>query len=300
MRTEDFEVSHRVSSPAPYRDYRLCARAENDYGASEWTFIGPSVLTLPAAPSAPSFELGESEIETESYGGQEVTRLVWSVAGSDGIPQDSDQYKVKVFRSNERSIPRGQTQNACEDPTATDFGGVVIGGTPTKATTNDGIEIEVLGADLVTKALTPDEYYIYACVRADPDEIPDNGDHGAWSVSSPQKFVAGQDGLVGGDVLNLQASMQENSGTANVKATWTWAEQSDADGYQVQYAEGRSDVRNHDPDPTVSKDKTEYSLTKSAGTTVALRVRYNRTISGTRLYSPWSHTVSVLLARITQ
>ena len=49
--------------------------------------------------------------------------------------------------------------------------------------------------------------------------------------------------------------------------------------------------------PTVSKDKTEYSLTKSAGTTVALRVRYNRTISGTRLYSLWSGTESVILAR---
>ena len=95
VRTENFEVSHRVSSPAPYRDYRLCARAENDYGASEWAFIGESVRTLPAAPSAPSYELGESEIETESYGGQEVTRLVWSVAGSDGTPQDRKRYDVK-------------------------------------------------------------------------------------------------------------------------------------------------------------------------------------------------------------
>ena len=246
------------------------------------------------------FELGESEIETESYGGQEVTRLVWSVAGSDGIPQDSDQYNAKVFRSNERSIPRGQTQNACETP-ATDFGGTVIGGTPTKATTNDGIEIEVsaevsasAGADLVNKTLTPDEYYIYACVRADPDS---NGtdDHGAWSISTPQKFVAGQNGL---EASTLATPTLLNSGTANnVKATWTWGQQSDADGYQVQYAEGRSTVRNHDPTATVSKDKTEYALTKSAGTTVALRVRYNRTISGTRLYSPWSDTESVILAR---
>ena len=77
----------------------------------------------------------------------------------------------------------------------------------------------------------------------------------------------------------MQAPTQEDSGTANVKATWTWNQQSDADGYQVQYAEGRSDVRNHDPTATVSKDKMEYSLTKSAGTTVAVRVRYNRTIS---------------------
>ena len=287
VRTDDFEVSHRVRSPDPYRDYRLCARAENDYGASEWTFIGESVPTLPAAPSVPSYEPDESEIETEIYGGQKVTRLVWSVAGSDGTPQDRELYAVTVFRSNERSIPRGQTQNACETPTDTDFGGTVIGGTPTKANTNDGIEIEVAAANLVSSALTPDEYYVYACVRADPTET--TGDEGGWSVSRPQMFVAGQTGLGKPD-----SPVTDITTAGQVK--WTWSRANDADGYQVQYAVDRDVVRNHDPTADVSQVASgatpEYIVKKPAGTTVALRVRYHQTVGGTRLYSPWSDDVN--------
>ena len=60
--------------------------------------------------------------------------------------------------------------------------------------------------------------------------------------------MAGQAGL-GAPSWASDPVQQENSGTAaNVKATWDWDPKSDADGYQVQYAEGRSDVRNHDPD----------------------------------------------------
>ena len=194
VRTDDFPVSHRVSDPAPYRNYQLCARAENDYGASEWAFIGAAVPTRPSAPGKPSYESGESEVEKEDYGGQKVMRLVWSVAGSDGTPQDSTQYDFKYFGSYERSVSTNRVQATCEDPSELGTATLTSGGNPatSRTNTNNGIEVEVEGT-ILDATVGPDEYYIYACVRADPDSN-ENEDHGAWSISTPQKFVAGQSG----------------------------------------------------------------------------------------------------------
>ena len=74
-----------LASPAPYSNYQLCARAENDYGASEWAFIGEAVKTRPSAPGAPEHLPAESDIVEEAYGGHKVTRLVWSAAKVTGL-----------------------------------------------------------------------------------------------------------------------------------------------------------------------------------------------------------------------
>ena len=153
---DDFPTSYRHSSPDPYAHYALCIQAENDTGASDWAFVGGNVETRPAAPSAPSYESGESEVETEAYGGQKVTRLVWSVAQSAGTPQDGVKYEFKVFYSNERSVGN-QVQNACEDIST--FGGTTVG-TATGTNTNSGVEMEVSGTaanPLIGSALMPDE-----------------------------------------------------------------------------------------------------------------------------------------------
>ena len=275
---EDFLVSHRESDPDPYAHFQLCIRAENDYGITDWKFVGgeTAAVTRPAAPSAPRYVSAESEVVEEAYGGDLVTRLVWSVAGGNGTPRDHEKYDVTVFRSNERRVPRELVQSACETPTGSDFTGTVFEATTTNTTS--GIELEVASATLASRALAPDEYYIYACVRANPDATSD--DEGLWTISSPQKFVAGQAGL---NALTA-TPVTDTAG----QVTWTWDAATDADGYQVQYAVGRTDVRNHDPTANVAKSKTEYVLKKSAGTTVALRVRYYRSIGGSRLYSQWS------------
>ena len=191
VRTDDFPVSHRVSDPAPYRDYQLCARAENDYGASEWAFIGDTVKTRPSAPGAPRYESGESSFETEEYGGQTVTRLVWSVAGSEGTPSASDKYDFAAFHSLEKSVPRSEIQKVCE--TVNGGSGAVDTGSslsvvqklpdPDQGNTNSGIEVEVSStsnANLL--GASPGEYYVYACIRANPEpDATDDDDHGAWS-----------------------------------------------------------------------------------------------------------------------
>ena len=286
---EDFGVSHRESSLDPYAHYRLCIRAENDYGISDWTFVGDvsedataeeKAVTRPAAPSSPRYVSIESEVVEETYGGDLVTRLVWSIAGTDGTPRDHGEYDVKVFRTNERRVPRELVQSACETPTGSDFTGTVFAESDvTTRPAGGGIELEVEGT-LVSNTLPPDEYYIYACARANPDKATTGDDHGLWTISSPQKFVAGQAGL------NALTATPATDTAGQV--TWTWDAATDADGYQVQYAVGRTDVRNHDPTANVAKSKTEYVLKKSAGTTVALRVRYYRSIGGSRLYSEWS------------
>ena len=280
---ENFSTSYRHSSPDPYAHYALCIQAENDTGASDWAFVGGTAETRPAAPSAPSYDSGESEVETEAYGGAKVTRLVWSVAQNAGTPQDGDLYGVTVFRSNERSVPRGQIQNVCDNPVTT-FGGAPLNTGLKQTNTNTGVEIEVSG-DLVTIALTPDEYYVYACVRADPTPEADNdGNHGGWSISAPQKFVAGQRDL---SAPNTPSTVLDTAG----QVKWTWV-RVDADGYQVQYAVDRTDVRNHDPTATVNQVASgatpEYVLRRAAGTIVALRVRSYQTVGGTKLYSEWS------------
>ena len=88
VNSDDFTTSYGLSDPDPYTHYRLCIQAENDTGASDWAFVGGNVETRPAAPSAPSYEAGESEVVTEEYGGATVTRLVWSVDHRDGTPLD--------------------------------------------------------------------------------------------------------------------------------------------------------------------------------------------------------------------
>jgi len=63
---QNFPVSHRERSPAPYTHYQLCIRAENDYGASSWVFVGDTSTDgtgtgmtdgAPTRPTSPAVQM---------------------------------------------------------------------------------------------------------------------------------------------------------------------------------------------------------------------------------------------------
>ena len=301
--SNNFAASHRETGVRPFTHYRLCIRAENERGASEWAFVGGAAQTRPAAPSAPRYISGESEVRTEEYGGHTVQRLVWSVADRPGTPIDGALYDTEVFYTTQRSIPSRSVQNVCNDPdtsgtlAATSGGRAPLEGPPTPSliNTNSGIEIEVAGAPLLggpntgvlpaAIAAEPNAYYIYVCVRADPADLvaPDvaAGLEGPWSISSPQVFGAGVPPNVG----NLAV---DGTFSTSGRVKWNWTATNSAsglapDGFEVRIDGGT--IR------TVSRSTPTYTHSAASGTNVTIEVRQYRNVAGRRLLGGWSAAV---------
>ena len=230
---DDVLASYRKSNPDSFAYYRLCARAENDYGASEWTFIGAAATeTRPAAPSAPSYVSAESEVTKDEYDADEVLRMVWSVEGSEGTPRNSEEYDVKVLQNTSGGTvsPSSRVQDVCKDATQISTGTDVE-----QINTNSGFDFEVMhDTNLVVPDPTdlPGLYYMYACVRANPKDGTD--DEGAWSISPPQPFVAGQPTR---PVQSLDPDSKNTNTASNVYFAWDAIP--GASSYEVQYLPAR-------------------------------------------------------------
>ena len=289
----DFAVAYRESTVMPFRHYRLCIRAENERGSSEWAFVGGAAQTRPAAPSAPTFVAGESEVGTETYGGHTVNRLVWSAAERTGTPTNGALHDAEIFYTTQRSISASSVQDVCDAPTTGGRATLEGGPTPTLINTNDGFEIEVSAAPLlggasgsvVPAAITsePNAYYVYLCVRANPAAAADPtldaaaDIEGPWSISSPRTYAAG----VPADVTGLA-----NDGTFTTvgRVKWDWTAANSAgglvpDGFEIRIDGGT--VR------TVSRTTPTYTHSAPSGTSVQLEVRQYRTVAGRRLVGGW-------------
>ena len=299
---DDVPASYRKSDPDSFAYYRLCARAENDDGASEWTFIGAAATeTRPAAPSAPTYVPAESEVTKDKYGADEVLRMVWSVEGSKGTPRNSGSYDVKVFQNTKGgTVSLSDVQDVCKDATTradTDI---------TEINTNSGFDFEVMhDTNLVTPDPTdlPGLYYMYACVRADPDEttesVADNDSVGAWSISAPRTFVAGQPTR---SVVGLGQDSDNATNTAS-KVYFAWEEIPGATSYEVQYAQLDDDGDVDDDSPGVVKPRSlstaSYTITITAQADkrrYSLRVRYLFGLDGRTLKSEWSDPAALIAA----
>ena len=102
---QDVSIFHTERNPAPYTIYQLCARAENDYGASEWTFVGRHAAdgsvdasgaiatSRPAAPSTPALDQGQSNVVEDDTRRDTVHSLFWSVRHKQGTPKDGAHYR---------------------------------------------------------------------------------------------------------------------------------------------------------------------------------------------------------------
>ena len=316
VNNSDFGVSHRETGVDPYTHYRLCIRAENDDGASEWTFVGGSAETRPAAPVAPRYVASQSEVETEAYGGDLVTRMVWSVEHRDGTPlsgtppraNDRPGHEYKVLRLPDRSIRGTQVQDTCENPAAS-----AVIGAPGARNFGSGFEIEVvLAAGIVNDGLDPDEYYIYACVRANPTLLatgadsasPNDDDHGPWNISGPQRFVAGQPDNAPTAAALAQVLDQGGVNPLKDRLELTWQASANVgavtDGFSVQYALGPdATVTVSDSDPTrhIAKSTTNLVIRGNTGDFIVGRVRAYQTVGGRRLFSTWNNAAAVQIPR---
>ena len=291
VNTHNFRVSHRLQSVAPYSNYRLCIRAENDLGASDWAFVGgasgstppaytgATAMTRPAAPSSPTYDAGESEVTTEAYGGHDVNRMVWSVRHRTGTPlsgtaatanRGGHEYKV-LRRNTGGSISGSAIQTTCTDGTGI--------GTPAARNFGDGFEIQ-LEADIVSDSAVssvPGAYYIYACVRADATTNAD--DHGPWSISTPRVFAAG--------VPVAVTAVAGTTGTGARQTSWTWDAMPGATGYILEFLNGATVIGTVTVEASVGRAASPHVFTApsniAGGTSITLNIRQYQTFAGARL-----------------
>ena len=103
---QDVSIFHTERNPAPYTIYQLCARAENDYGATEWTFVGgPPGRSLrgPRLPRPPlSFRAKATSLRTI----RDATRSIRS-SGPSG-----------TRRALPRTVPTTGWRSSCPQRTA--------------------------------------------------------------------------------------------------------------------------------------------------------------------------------------
>ena len=193
--TANVQVTHEQQNPDDYSYYRFCVQAKNDHGESGLVSVGGNRETRPTVPNTVSFSTSASSFSTESWGGDKVTEVVWTVAEKKGTPRRAEKYAAKAFRSTLSSIKSTIVQSTCADPSGLDGYFDVSGG---RSNTGNGIAITATApTNLVGGFLThssieaaPDEYYFYACVQADPSTNDD--DEGLWAISTARKFIGGR------------------------------------------------------------------------------------------------------------
>ena len=243
------DVRHRetLNAADAYKQFRFCARAENDDGASAWAIIGTDgVETIPGKPSKPTYDSSSSESDRDDTGSDIVTRVVWSIAENPQTPSraedpsNNDNYNVLVYRSSSSSI----TTDVCATGTSPPTGYTNI------AAANVGIE-DTLGGTQVTATGTPaadllgaeaiGTYYLHTCVRAAPgaDIVRAAGTAGGSAVTADQ----------GPWEIGRSAAFRRALGTSSLRAAnltggtttrLTWSAVNGVDGYAVYPISGTS------------------------------------------------------------
>ena len=323
---QNVDIFHTETSLKPYMHYQLCVRAENDYGASEWTFVGGveegAATSLPAAPSAPALQTNQSDITTGSDRRKTVNSLFWSVRHKAGTPEDGDHYNIVIFRSAEDSIPRNdQIQTTCDTADELTAGsGQILLGTDEKFeissgfdrySLNSGLDLEYGPTDALLDSTDAfDQYYFYMCIRADDTPAATDGNHGPWTISRTTGFVGGRlltpavSGLaVEGVGIPRPTAAMPNPTFTSGRFTATWSGNDAATRYEIQYVIGDSGSISDPTDSTSIRTTTdtEYVVTQAfpgtsnRGTNTTFqgrfRVRYYRTAGGITLRGDWSSVV---------
>ena len=289
--TNDVVVPHVIRNPAAYSSYQLCIRAVDpkDYGQSSWQKVGGIALTRPSAPAGPRLS-SDSEITTETYGGQNPKRLVWTVGENNGTPRDEMEYEVTIFESTDNITATDALQTRCSTVDGDD-----AAHTATKSNASTGIEVRIADSTgFIAASDTPDVYYFYACVRANPenatpDETAGNevnaSDQGLWSVNKVS-YVGGQPAV--GDVGSVVQDDERTNTTTRIYFEWTAVEGA---SYEVQFAQLDSgDVDGDSPGVQTRSAGTtpRYTVSAQAGQRYSLRVRYTLRVGGRTLRSEWS------------
>ena len=145
------------------------------------------------------------------------------------------KYDVQVIRSTERTVATADRSDVCETASSvtalseTVKYAVVGDGDVVTANGLMGIEITASdAADLIAEGAA-DDYYFYACVRANPDAQDGGDDEGVWAISSGQKFTRKPPAAPS----SVRAAAGDPA-TTSVKLTWSAV--SAADTYDVEWS----------------------------------------------------------------
>ena len=318
---QNVSIFHTERNPDPYTIHQLCARVENDYGASEWTFVGGdtgSATSRPTSPSTPSLVRDQSDIVQDDMRLQTVNSLFWSVGHKTGTPVDGDDYVIAVFRSTEDTIPRNdEIQTRCNAANAATGTADILLATDEKLDTsgtdfaryngNSAFDLEYAPTGtLLASTNAFDQYYFYMCIRADDTPTnADDGNHGPWTISRSTGFVGGS--LLSPDVagLSVTGAGVPATGTATQgQFTATWTANAAATRYEIQYVVADTDSVSDPVDNTTIRSTAdeEYVVTQSfpnaanrgsSGTFEGrFRVRYYRTAGGITLRGNWTSVVN--------
>ena len=290
---DNVPVTHRENSPQPHTHYDLCVRVKNDgQGMSDWVVTAASQTTLPGAPNVPRYQGPPvSDVQNHVSGSQIVRRLVWSVGETDGTPRDQTDYVFKIVVSEESSVPRTIVDDVCDATDHADY--PAVANNRARRNAPGGIEIEVMlsgaddtAADLIgtTGSGEPDEYYFFACVRAEPDTTDGtpntaNTDHGPWAISGATRFSRTLPNPGG-------VRITESNGAYSI----TWNRVAGAAGYQVRGGSTTSqyDFTNSGNDcstSTAADTSCTITTTPSAGETFYYWVTATATVGGSSLVS---------------
>ena len=245
------DVRHReeLGAADAYKKYRFCARAENDHGASDWMIIGTdAVETIPGKPGKVSYDSRDSEFDSDPTGSHILLAVAWSVKENPQTPSRADgssekNYDVVVVRSSKSSAKT----DVCETDSSTADYEPVVGANIDDTLGGTQVTIEgTPGADLLGN-VGIGTYYLYACVRANPDPErsasggSDAADMGPWEVGRSTAFKRAL------GTSRLSAANVTGS-TTETKLTWTAV--NGADTYTVHsVSKGAADTAFVDATP---------------------------------------------------
>ena len=242
--TDNVTVTHRESSSLKsYYQYGLCVRAKNAQGVSGWSVTASRQNTLPGKPSPPRYQPPPvSQLDNHASGSQIVERLVWSVAEMDGTPRSSDDYTYAIVRSEESSVRSTDINTVCQ-ASHSDYVNITAGRGAMDASA--GIEVRVADentsdGDLIGAGTgVPDDYYFFACVRAEPDATggqtgAGDDDHGPWAISSGQRFSR----KLATPGNFTAAKNDSNNDDTDDQVVFKWNRVTGATGYSVYSHEG--------------------------------------------------------------
>ena len=150
-------INYEVGGLTVYTSNRLCYRAENSSGASEWA-IGNPVSTLPSSP-------GTIRAEDSSLAHNE-TDLAWTVAKKSGTPRNHGGYDALVLTDTDQADRNSANAKLCDESADTDNEFEHITSGIALDTNQDGIEL-TLSVSANSDQTNPKVYHL--CIRGQLD-----------------------------------------------------------------------------------------------------------------------------------
>ena len=150
-------LNYDVTNLTVFTSNRLCYRAENSSGKSEWA-IGNPVSTLPTTPG--TVRAADSTLNHDD------TELSWTVAKKAGTPRGHAGYNAVVLTDDDQADRKSANVKHCADPADSDNPFQTVSGTIDGDTNQDGIELSL---DVSANTDTTDPMVYRLCIQAQLD-----------------------------------------------------------------------------------------------------------------------------------